>query len=539
MSNTKSILSICLLTLSVLSFAQISEVELVSDGVVFPRMNTAQRNVLSPVQGQCIYNTQTKSLECYDGTQWSSNTGSGSSSLIVDGDGDTAIDVEQLTDEDVIRFNTDGTEVMRLDGQTLHFSNNGQSVFVGEHAGAVDDLSNNRNTFVGSLAGQANTAGTQNVAVGHQAMKDNITGSNNVALGQQALQKNNNSNNIAIGFMAARDNNNGNKNIAIGGFSGFTNQSGIKNTMIGYEAGRNTATTTSGSVMIGHQAGMNEVDNNRLIIANDNTPTPLIYGEFDSQKLKTNGSFEATGKIKVGNDTQTPIPGQMRYNSDKNDFEGWNGVQWYSLTRYKQAGEDVSDIDGNRYQTVIIGDQEWFASNLRVTTYNDGVTIPNVPDFSTWLNLTTGAWCYYDNDSNNDLIRGKLYNWHTVDTDKLCPTGWHVPTESEFTELALYLRSESNTTILDAGSKMKEAGTAHWRVPNSLANNDSGFTALPSGIRLDNFSFTALTRSAYYWASTGETQTIARGIVLKYDRKDMGLFIGFKVLGASIRCIKD
>lgn len=337
MNSSNTLFTILFLSLSILGFSQVKEAELTMNGITFPRMNNAQRNALSPAQGQCIFNTQTKALECYDGTQWTSATnGSGISTLIIDNDGDTAIEVEQNADDDAIRFSTNGSESMILDGPTLHFANNGQSTFVGANAGVADDLSNNKNTFVGSLSGQSNTTGTQNVAVGHQAMKDNINGSNNVALGQQALQKNKNSNNIALGFNAARDNNNGNKNIAIGGFSGFTNQNGNQNTFLGYEAGRNTSTTSSGSVMIGHQAGMNETGNNKLYIANDNTTAPLLYGEFDNQKLVTNGDHEITGDATVFGAIKVNDPSQTGYqlpttDGDENQVLKTNGngaVSW-------------------------------------------------------------------------------------------------------------------------------------------------------------------------------------------------------------------
>lgn len=330
----KTICTFFICLFSIISVAQISEVELIADGIVFPRMNTSQRNALNPVQGQCIFNTQTKSLECYDGTFWTSATGgSGSSSSITDSDNDTTIDVELTNDEDIIRFKTNGTEVMRHDGQTLHIINSGQSVFIGENAGVADNLSGNKNTFIGSLSGQANVTGSQNVAVGHQALKDNIVGANNVAIGQQALQKNKNFNNIAIGFNAARDNDSGKKNIAIGGYSGFTNQDGIHNTFIGYEAGRNTSTNTSGSVMIGHQAGMNEQSDNRLYIDNSNTSTPLIYGDFSMNKVKVHGQVEATGTIMVGDDLSAPQTGMIRYNASNKDFEARKVTGWASITQ--------------------------------------------------------------------------------------------------------------------------------------------------------------------------------------------------------------
>ena len=513
--------------------AQTTEVELIPDGIIFPRMNTNQRNALNAVPGQCIYNTNSKAIECYDGTSWSGSASSTPAS-IVDGDGDTGISVEQNADDDLIRFSVSSIEGMQFDGQTLQFLNTGQSVFIGENSGVSDDLSDNRNTFVGSLSGQANTSGTQNVAVGHQAMKDNVTGSNNVAIGQQALQKNKNSNNIAIGFNAARDNSTGVKNTIVGGFSGFINQSGSENTIVGYEAGRNTSTTSSGNVMIGHQAGMNEAGNDRLYIANDDTDEPLLYGEFDTEKLIANGTFEATETIKVGHNFNSAQPGTIRFNPNTNDFEGWNGSYWLSLTRTMQEGGGVTDINGFTYRTVIIGTQEWMAQNLRVLSYNDGNAIASTPNNTDWSNLTTGGWSQYNNDPSNGSTYGLLYNWYAVDTGNLCPSGWHVPSKSEYNMLANALGGVQN-----AGSKMKEIGIAHWISPNSAATNESGFTALPGGRRLSSGSFSSLTTAAYFWASG--TQFAGNGdhhLITSSNNDLFGSNVAYNT-GQSVRCVRN
>jgi len=362
--NTILTLYICLY--SILSIAQINEVEMLPDGIIFPRMNTAQRNALSPVEGQAIYNTQTNTIESYDGSQWTTGSSNSTPSIVSDSDGDTYIDTEESTDDDIIRFKVKALEVMRHDGQTLHFINNGQSVFIGENAGVADDLSDNRNTFVGSLSGQANTIGTQNVAVGHQALKANITGSSNIAIGLQALQKNKNSNNVAIGFNAARDNNNGNKNIAIGHFSGFVNQDGNQNTFIGYEAGRNTSTTTSGSVMIGHQAGMNEVANDRLYIANDNTTAPLIYGEFDNGKVEMNANTEVNGDAQINGTLKVNDPTQTGYALPTTDgiadqvlqTNGNGSVAWSALPS-SNSGTSTC-VDTEPHSALPIGKREFY-----------------------------------------------------------------------------------------------------------------------------------------------------------------------------------
>lgn len=529
----KYYLTICLFGFCIILSGQIKETELLSDGIVFPRMNTNQRNALTPVQGQCIYNTQTKTVECYNGSNWTSSASSTSSSIL-DGDGDTGIETEQNADDDIIRFTVSSIEGMQFDGQSLQFINTGQSVFIGENAGINDDLSNNKNTFIGSLSGQANTTGTQNVGLGHQALKDNVMGSNNVAVGQQALQKNKGFNNIAVGFNAARDNNSGTKNIAIGGFSGFANQSGNENTFIGYEAGKTTSNSISGSVMIGHQAGMNETNNNRLIIDNTNTSLPLIYGEFDNNKLKTNGNFEATGIIKVGNDFTSPEPGTIRFNSSTDDFEGWTGTKWKSLTRLKEDGSGVTDIDGNNYKTVVIGNEEWMAENLNVERYNDGQIIPFASSNSVWSNLITGAMCFYNNDSNNETPFGKLYNWYAVDSGKLCPVGWHVPTGFEYDNLRVYLGGFDL-----GGGKMKETGTANWDSPNSGATNESGFTGLGGGNRNAQGSFVSQNNIGVHWTSTTATSIRAETTIL--SASNTRLFPGEADFnnGNSVRCVKD
>jgi uncharacterized protein (TIGR02145 family) len=140
----------------------------------------------------------------------------------------------------------------------------------------------------------------------------------------------------------------------------------------------------------------------------------------------------------------------------------------------------VTDIEGNVYKTIIIGTQTWMAENLKTTKYNDGNIIPNVIDNNVWTELTTGAYCWYNNDpSKYKATYGAFYNWYTVaDSRKVCPVGWHVPSDAEWTVLTNYLGGESI-----AGGKMKEVGLTHWNSQNIGATNQSGFTGLPSGYR--------------------------------------------------------
>ena len=202
----------------------------------------------------------------------------------------------------------------------------------------------------------------------------------------------------------------------------------------------------------------------------------------------------------------------------------------------------VTDIDGNVYQTVTICNQTWTKTNLNVSKYRNGDVIPQVTDATQWNNLTTGAWCYYNNDPSNGAIYGKLYNWYAVnDSRGLAPQGWHVPTNAEWTTLTTCLGG-----VAAAGAKMKETGDSHWLSPNIDANNSSGFTALPGGSReyddlfTFEFTFTSIRANANWWSSS-EYNNNAHYRYLNYvpgyvicDCSD-----GNKVNGYSVRCIKD
>lgn len=148
----------------------------------------------------------------------------------------------------------------------------------------------------------------------------------------------------------------------------------------------------------------------------------------------------------------------------------------------------IRDIDGNTYKTVKIGIQLWMKENLNVSHYRNGDPIPEVKNPTEWINLTTGAWCYYINDSAMGPRYGKLYNWYAVNDPRgLAPTDWHVPSHAEWISLTTYLGGEDV-----AGGKMKEAGTSHWQSPNAGATNSSGFTALPGGYRLSNGAYNGI-----------------------------------------------
>jgi uncharacterized protein (TIGR02145 family) len=200
-------------------------------------------------------------------------------------------------------------------------------------------------------------------------------------------------------------------------------------------------------------------------------------------------------------------------------------------------GASVTDADGNIYSVVTIGTQTWMAENLKTTKYNDGTNIPLVTNLTTWGNLTTPAYCYYDNQPAYGGIYGALYNWYTVNTGKLCPTGWHIPTEAEWTTLSGFL---GGTNV--AGGKLKEQYMIHWDDPNAGATNEVGFTALPGGKRntFSDVSDLGIGSIGNFWASTeGSSAQYSRMRNLRWNDAIMGATQVLKTEGLSCRCVKD
>lgn len=335
------------------------DVKSTSKGMLIPRMNAAQRLAMSPVEGLLVYqNSGTTGFYYYDGGAWRFLTDNAHNYFLSDGDGDTKITVDNGGDEDVIRFSSAGTEYLVIENGRLRVLNTGASVFLGEGAGENDDLNLNGNVFVGLKAGEENTEGQTNIGLGLRALNKNISGYSNVALGVRALHENTDRHNIvavgdsalfkngmsafspddgsentaigskamynndvgywntATGFKALAGNSDGdyntafgheaaftnfygNNNTCIGSNSGYWNLAGNQNTMIGSFAGYGPESQSiSGSVFLGYEAGSNEAGNNKLYIENSNSSSPLIYGEFDNDLLRVNGTLHIKNEYK-------------------------------------------------------------------------------------------------------------------------------------------------------------------------------------------------------------------------------------------------
>jgi uncharacterized protein (TIGR02145 family) len=187
-------------------------------------------------------------------------------------------------------------------------------------------------------------------------------------------------------------------------------------------------------------------------------------------------------------------------------------------------------------ESVTIGTQVWMLKNLDVSTYRNGDLIPMVTDPNLWVGLSTGAWCWYNNDSATYATTyGKLYNWYAVnDSRGLAPTGWHIPSDDEWTTLSTFLGGDSV-----AGGAMKETGTIHWITPNTGANNSSGFTGLPGGVRDDRGEFDVIENDAYWWSSSELNSTDAWSRYLGFYGGLIGRTNTEKLIGFSVRCLRD
>ena len=195
---------------------------------------------------------------------------------------------------------------------------------------------------------------------------------------------------------------------------------------------------------------------------------------------------------------------------------------------------NLADLEGNNYKTVKIGNQIWMAENLRATKFNDGKPIPEVKEKSEWNILSTPGYCWYNNDTSYKKIYGALYNGYTVNTKRLCPTGWHVSSDAEWTTLVELIGGKDA-----AGKKLKEPGTIHWSEPNSGATNESGFTALPGGTRYANGIFFSQKDIGYWWTFTGTTVLNGWYRSMYYSNSVVDKNFHDSTDGFSVRCVKD
>ncbi len=240
----------------------------------------------------------------------------------------------------------------------------------------------------------------------------------------------------------------------------------------------------------------------------------------------------------MGKDTSAALPlaGSIRWTG--NDFEGWTGSTWLSLT----IPNYITDIDGNIYHAIKIGSQVWLEENLKTTKFNDGSPIPLGDLASTWSNAATTsqpAYCWMNNDIANIIPYGALYNFYALDSmsnggKNACPIGWHIPSSSEWNILINFL---GGPTI--AGGKLKERGTTHWLSPNTNATNSVGFTAVAGGRRGPSGTFASFGSTGYYRTRTPDIFPECYYVQLNYNSPSVSNTVWNNGIGMSVRCVRD
>ncbi len=415
------------------------------------------------------------------------------------------------------------------------------SLFLGVDAGTNDDGTTNFNTGTGVWSLKEVTSGSHNSAFGTTALQQLTTGSKNTVFGMGAL------NSVIV------DSN---------------------NTVIGTQAGQNV--TGSGNIFIGNQAAKTQTTiSNKLFIDNSDTAAPLIYGDFENDTIRVNGHFDVSrtmsidsgsilGQLAVNTDGSLPsesaildlkstssgfLPprmttaqrnaisnpeeGLMIFNTESKLLDVFTGTQWKNPGFGISCGEVITDADGNLYSTVAIGNQCWMRENLNVGTMINLATGGTNNDGEQTDNGTIEKYCYDNNPANCDTTGG-LYQWNEMmqyETSEqgICPDGWHIPNDSDWTTLSDYLGGDGV-----AGCKMKATGTA-W---GTSATNTSFFTGLPAGFTAYG-SFSNLYDRAFWYSNTDVGEYSASYRVLMNSNCNLnGNNNASKTYGFSVRCLK-
>jgi uncharacterized protein (TIGR02145 family) len=256
------------------------------------------------------------------------------------------------------------------------------------------------------------------------------------------------------------------------------------------------------------------------------TPNPSAVLDLSSS---TKGFLPPRLTLVQRDEILNPSEGLQIWNSDCKEIQVFNGTIWTNMIG------GVACL-GNNIPNVIICNQRWFLKNLDVSKYKNGDPIPQVDDATAWSKLTTGAWCWYNNDSTTYASTyGKLYNWYAVnDSRGLAPQGWHIATDAEWSQLSTCLGGDAV-----AGGNLKETGISNWFAPNNGANNSSGFTGLGAGFRTGGGLFTDFGFSGVFWCSTESDINYAWIRKLNYSNINLFRSDYRKTHALSVRCIRD
>jgi uncharacterized protein (TIGR02145 family) len=270
-------------------------------------------------------------------------------------------------------------------------------------------------------------------------------------------------------------------------------------------------------------------------------PNPTISSAHTTEVLPlVSGNFTSTLSPLTANTTYYV----RAYAKDVNGTVYGTQLTFSTLNILYTNGGGVTDIDNEAYASIKLNGKEWMKKNLDVAKYKNGDIIPQVTDATQWDALTTGAWCYYENDTANGPIYGKLYNWYAINDPRgLAPAGWHIPTDTEWSDLATFLGGENI-----AGRKLKEDSATYWETTTNYATNQSGFTALPSGTGYLNYHtiptptladlFTGKSKVTYWWSTTANADLVwTRNVNSLSDQLVRNGSL--KKSALSVRCVKN
>lgn len=318
------------------------------------------------------------------------------------------------------------------------------------------------------------------------------------------------------------------------------------------DTSEDTATSDLVAVTILEISNPNPVNN-----ATEVGISPTLSWIFGRNYLTFDVYFSTTSEPELVSENQTERsfdPGNLDYETtyywqivaSDGEYET-EGDVWQFTTMEGGAGT-VTDIDGNVYQTLVIGDQEWMVENLKVTHYRNGDPIPNLTSDGDWTSTNSGAYCAYSNSESNADTYGYLYNWYAVDTGLLAPEGWHVPTDEEIKQLEMHL-GMSESEVNDYGGRgtnegSKLAGRADLWNNGNLENDpefgSSGFAFLPGGYRsFHRGNFDNMSNHGYFWSSTEDGSNPAWYRLLNYSGTQVYRDVFYKRYGFSVRCVRD
>lgn len=206
----------------------------------------------------------------------------------------------------------------------------------------------------------------------------------------------------------------------------------------------------------------------------------------------------------------------------------------FTTVSAQKAGESAKDVDGNIYESVVIGTQTWLTENLKSTRYDDATEIKEMKDNGEWAKATAPGFCWYNNDAANKDEYGALYNWHVIKNGNICPKGWHVPTDAEWTTLETFVGGSAQAALM-----LKEKGTQHWKSTSDAVGDTYNFSAIAAGFRNSDGNFTYQLSDCCFWTATPSTPTYAHNRSFSYYDKGINSRDIQRTNGYSIRCVKD